>query len=111
MLFWRILLENKVSTYLGFAQKSNSIIYGIDNLKLYTKKLYLVIVCHTANDKYITVAKNLVAANKNCKAFVTKQATLAELLNKDNCKIIGIKNHSLAQAIIDNSLDIIIGVN
>ncbi len=104
-------MENKVSTYLGFAQKSNSIIYGIDNLKLYTKKLYLVIVCHTANDKYITVAKNLVAANKNCKAFVTKQATLAELLNKDNCKIIGIKNHSLAQAIIDNSLDIIIGVN
>ncbi len=104
-------MENKVSTYLGFAIKSNNIIYGIDNLRDYNKKLYLIILCKTANDKSLTIAKNLREKNKNCTVMTTNDNTLSELLHLDNCKMIGIKNHSLAQAIIDNALDILVGVN
>ena len=107
----RNLLENKVTTYLGFAQKSGAIVYGIDNLRDYRKKMYLIIVCKTANDKYTQVANKIKSLNANCTILTTNGVTLASLLNKDNCKIIGIKNHSLAQAIIDNKLDILLGVN
>lgn len=104
-------MENKVLTYLGFAKKSNNIIFGIDKLQNYNKKIHLIILCKTANEKYLKTAQNIRAKNKNCTVLITKVCTLNELLNTDNCKIIGIKNLSLSKAIIDNMSDILLGVN
>jgi len=104
-------LENKVNTYLGFAKKSNAIIYGIDKLSEYNKKIHLIIVCSSANDKYLSIAKQVKAKNKNCTVVKTNNCTLNELLNTDNCKIIGIKNFSLSKAILDNMSNILLGVD
>lgn len=92
-------MKTKISSYLGFAIKSNSIIYGLDNLKVYNKKLYLILLCHTANDSTIQFAISKSKLLPSCCVGITND-TLNDLLNADNCKIIGIKNKSLATAII-----------
>lgn len=94
-------MEDKISTYIGFARKSNKVIFGIDNLKKYDKKLYLIIVCHSANNKYIDFALNKKVLT-GCQLFRTNGILLHELTYTDNCKIIGIKNKELAAAIINN---------
>lgn len=108
---WRNLLESKISAYLGFAEKSKGIIFGIDNLKNFRKKIHLIILCNSANDKYFQVAKNTQTFNKNCTILKTEIISLSELLHKDNCKIIGIRSQNLSQAIIDNKSNILTEVN
>ncbi len=101
-------MTNKVSTYIGFAIKSGKVIFGYDNLKLYDKKLYLIILCKTANDKYIQLAKNKQNIT-NCEICKTTDL-LGNLIYKTNCKMIGIKNKELATAIINNKADILVEV-
>ena len=107
--FWRADLESKVATYLGFAIKSNKIIYGYDALKDYNKKLYLILVCNTANEKYIEFTKTK-KSQTNCDIYKVVQGSLDELLHRSNCKIIGIKSKDLATAIINNKSDILVEV-
>ena len=99
-------MENKVSTYLGFAIKSNKVIFGFDNLKVYNKKLYLIIICKSANEKYITFAKEKQNITK-CDVYKTNDILLDDLVFKSNCKIIGVKSNELATAIINNKADIL----
>ena len=102
-------MENKIATYLGFAIKSNKIIYGYDSLKEYNKKLYLVIVCNTANEKYIEFAKQK-QTQTQCDIYKVAKGTLDDLLHRANCKMIGIKSKDLAVAIINNKSDILVEV-
>jgi hypothetical protein len=102
-------LENKVATYLGFALKSNKVIFGFDNLKVYNKKLYLIITCCSANEKYITFAKEKKLETK-CDVYKTNNIILDDLIHKSNCKIIGVKSKDLATAITNNKADILIEV-
>ena len=102
-------MENKISAYLGFAMKSNKVIFGYDNLKLYNKKLYLIIICKSANDKYTQFAIDK-QKQTNCDVYVTKDIILDDLIFKSNCKIIGVKNKELATAIINNKADILVEV-
>jgi hypothetical protein len=102
-------LESKIATYLGFAIKSNKIIYGYDSLKEYNKKLYLIIVCNTANDKYVEFAKSK-KTQTNCDVYKVERGTLDVLMHRVNCKIIGIKSKDLATAIIKNKSDILVEV-
>jgi len=99
-------LENKVCAYLGFAMKANKVIFGFDNLKAYNKKLYLVLVCKSANEKYIAFAKEKQNITK-CDVYKTTDKLLDDLVFKSNCKILGIKSKELATAIIKNKADIL----
>lgn len=92
-------MNNKISAYLGFAIKSGKVIFGYDNLKDYNKKLYLIIICHSANNKYIDFSLSK-QKTTGCDLLRTKDVLLDQLVNKVNCKIIGIKNKELATAII-----------
>lgn len=91
---------NKVSAYIGFAIKSNKVIFGIDNLEKYNQKLYLIIVCSSANNKYIDFAKSM-KVKTNCDILITKDVLLGDIISRPNCKIIGIKNKELAMAILN----------
>ena len=94
----------KIVSYLGFAIKSNKIVYGQDNLEKYHKKMYLILVCHTAKEKMIDFAKAK-AKDLGCKLAMTND-DLSILISRDNCKILGITNESLSSAVLTCTDDI-----
>lgn len=86
---------NKLETYLGFSVKSNSIIFGYDNILKTRKKLDVVIFCSSAQEKIIKPILNL-----EFKCVKLKDLKLSDLLNRENVKVIGIKNYNLTKAIL-----------
>ncbi len=98
---------NKIISYIGFAIRANKIILGQSHLKRTDKKLYLVLVCSSASDNLINLAKNLSKKN-GCDYIITKPK-LQDLTNIQDVKIIGITDESLSKAIIDNKEKINIG--
>ena len=91
--------NSKIKSYLGFAKKSNEIIYGIDNLEQYNKKISLVVYSNEISERSLKVLNNLVI-NKKWKMVKLKNLKLDDLLYTKNCKVIGIKNENLGNAIL-----------
>lgn len=82
--------------------KSNTVIYGYDNVKTTRKKQNLVLACSTATDKNIT--KLLDYCERRKIALVKLNGvTLSELTNKENVKFIGLTNYELSKAIFSLS--------
>ena len=98
---------NKIISYLGFAQKSNSCIYGQTALKKTYKQLHLVLVCKTASENLINLAKNL-AIKHNC-AYIVSNVELDKLIKFSDVKILGLTDENLSKAIIDNKEKINLG--
>lgn len=98
---------NKIISYLGFAQKSNSCIMGQTALKKCKKQLFLIIVCNTASDNLKNLAKNL--ANKHNCEFMISKINLSEMIKFDDVKIIGLTDENLSKAIVSNKEKINIG--
>ena len=94
--------NSKIQSYLGFAKKSNDIIYGIDNLKEYNKKMPLVIYSDEISERSLKVLNNLVE-EKKWKMIKLKNLKLDDLLFTQNCKVIGIKNENLSKAILEQA--------
>ena len=90
---------NKLKSYLGFSIKSNSIVFGYDNITKSRKKFDVVIFCKTATNKHIDSILNV--GNKCVKLT---GHTLGEIIGRENVKVVAIKNYNLAKAIltIDN---------
>ena len=98
---------NKVISYLGFAKRSNNLITGQTALKKSKEKLSLILVCSTASENLVNLAKNL-SIKHNCQYIVTK-INLSELINEKDIKIVGVLEENLSKAIIDNKEKISIG--
>ncbi len=94
--YWRILLK-KIVSYLGFCQKSGAIVYGLDNLQKTKKRIYIILTCPSLGENSLKKVSKL-ALEKNIQVFETSQP-LNLFLNKENCKIIGILNNELSNAI------------
>ena len=90
---------NKIKAYLGFAIKSGNIIFGYDNIITTKKKLKLIIVSNTVNNK-ISTKINDFADSKKIKLINLSELSVEELISRDNCKLIGIVDENLASAII-----------
>jgi hypothetical protein len=86
---------NKLKSYFGFSIKSNSILFGSDNIIKTRKNLDVVIFCSTATDKHIYPIQN-----KGVKCVKLKSILLSELVGRDNVKVVGIKNLGLSKAIL-----------
>lgn len=94
----KFLNRAKIKDYLGICNKAGYLIIGADNLKKYSKKLYLLLVDEL-------VSKNLQKVmNKfeNTEVQTCLVSNLSELVEIENCKMVGIKNHGLAQEILKN---------
>lgn len=98
---------NKIISYIGFAQKSNSLIAGQTPLKRTKNKLNLILVCSTGSENLINLAKNL-AIKHGCEYIVTKPE-LVTLTNIKDIKIVGITDENLSKAIMQNKEIINIG--
>ena len=91
----KLLETNKVQGYLNLAQKAGYIIWGGETLKDYTKKLYLVLFDGQAQKN----TQKIVLKIKERGIKTIEIENLGALVNKPNCKIIGIKNKSLSDQI------------
>lgn len=88
--------RKKIKGYLGIARKAGYLIIGVDNLKKYTKKLYLILADSNLSN---TINKTLTSFEDVDHEIVEN---LGELMSIEKCKIVGIKNHNLAMQIIEN---------
>ena len=87
--------REKIKTYLGLANKAGYLIIGSDKLDKYNKKLYLVLIDSTAGK----TSKKLIAKFENNGIFCKEIEDLQSLVDIDNCKIVGVKNHGLSEEI------------
>lgn len=91
---------NKVKSYISFSIRSGKIIFGVDKL-LECKKLPLyVIICSTQNDKVTNKIIRFCRDNdiKYCKL---QDLILSDIIGRDNCKVIGLTDPSLAGAVMN----------
>jgi len=91
-------LNNKLESLLGFAVKSGKIVFGFDNLCETRKNVKLVIYSPTTSDK---VKQKLVLLCKH-KSWVLIETidNMESLIHRDNCKVVGLTDKSMSEAIL-----------
>ena len=94
-------LENmeitKIKSYLGFAIRSNQVIYGLDNILVCKKKIHLILVSNSISDNSLEKVKAL-SIKKNYD-YILLPVSLEELTKRQNLKVLAITNFELAKAI------------
>lgn len=89
---------NKIKGYVGIANRAKYVIYGVDNLKGYTHKLYLVLY---RQDLSKTVSKTISELQQKalpCCALDVEEFNY--ITNTTNCKIFAIKNKGISEQIL-----------
>lgn len=93
--------REKIMSYIGFAIKKGSVRTGVNVAKTIKQPVPLMILCGSASDN--TVDEVLALSKKfNAKVIRTKDITVEEIFNKENCKLAVITDYGLAKAIINN---------
>lgn len=88
---------NEILGLICIARKAGFCIVGQDNLKGYTKKLYLILCDDGAGDA-LKRSMNFLAKQSGAQMFAVKN--LPKICNIENCKVLGIKNKAFAEKII-----------
>ena len=91
-------MNSKVETYIGFAIKKGSVVFGCDNIANYRKKVYLLLSTKTLSDNSLAVLQ-AVARKRELQLLTIDDY---DILIKRNCKALAICDKSLADAIIQN---------
>lgn len=87
---------NKISSYIGFAIRKGSVVYGIDNITAVRKRQYLIIACSSSEN---TLKKTRAYCEKHNHPLMITTMPLNQLVHKDNCMVIAITDKQLAAAI------------
>ena len=88
----------KLESYLGFAIKSGKVIFGYDKLIECKKTPKVVLICSSQNEKVSNKVLNFCTTN-NIECIKLKKFILSDLIKRDNCKVIGVIDENLANAI------------
>ena len=88
----------KLKNYFSIANKAGYVIWGVDNLKDYTHKLYLIIYRSDFGKTILKTLKHF--DNKMVKIEIDKKL-YDEITSTDKSKILAIKNFGLANKIIE----------
>lgn len=88
----------KIESYLGFAIRSGNVIFGYDKLFDCKKTPKLVLVCSTQNEKVSNKVLNFCTDN-NIECIKLDNLILSDLIKRENCKVIGVLDENLANAI------------
>lgn len=95
-------ITSKAETYIGFSIKSGKIVWGLDNVIISRKPIKLILICSSLGEnsekKLLTYA-----SGKAIKVLKLTDRLLEDVVNKTNCKVIGLTDAHLAQAVISNS--------
>ena len=95
-------MKDKLETQLGFAIRSGNIVYGVDNIEAKISKIYLIIYDRRLSENGVNKLHNV--SKKNQVDTMISEATIDDLINKQNCKAIGITSKDLAKAIQELNL-------
>lgn len=95
-------MKDKLETYLGFAIRSGNIVYGVDNIEAKISKICLVIYDRRLSENGVNKLKNVTKRNQI--DTLISETTIDDLINKQNCKAIGITSKDLARAIQELNL-------
>ena len=91
-------MNSKVESYIGFAIKKGSVVFGCDGIKSSKKHLLLLLYTPTLSDNSLSTLKQ-VAERLGCPLA---QIDDYETLRKKNCKALAVCDKSLACAILEN---------
>lgn len=98
---------DKLKAYLGFAIKSNKVLFGYDKLFDCKKIPNLVIICSTLNEKNTNKVIEF-CNNHNIQNIKLSNIILGELVSRNNCKVIAICDDNFSK-VICNELDLLNG--
>ncbi len=90
-------MVNKLNAYLGFAQKSGSLVYGVDNIEVKESKVRLAIYDNSLSANSLNKLSNI--ARRSNITLLESDIRIDEMLQKNNCKAVGITSTDLAKAI------------
>ena len=91
-------MNSKIETYIGFAIKKGSVVFGCDSIRTYRKKIWLLLYTPSLSENSLSVLKQV--ADKLNRPLHCIPET--EILSKKNCKALAICDKSLADAILEN---------
>lgn len=91
-------MNSKVETYIGFAIRKGSVVFGCDSIERYRKKMYLLLATETLSGNSLSVLRS-VAEKRSIKLFKINDY---EILIKRNCKALAICDKHLSDAIMEN---------
>ena len=91
-------MKSKVETYIGFAIKKGSVVYGCDGIERYRKRMYLMLHTASLSDNSMSQLK-AASVRVGCPLA---QIDDFDILKKKNCKALAICDKSLADAICEN---------
>ena len=91
-------MNTKIETYIGFAIKKGSVVYGCDSIKTYRKKIYALLYTPSLSDNSLSVLREVATRIDRPLAQIPE----IEILSKKNCKALAICDKSLANAILEN---------
>lgn len=88
---------DKIGGLISLARKAGFCIIGLDNLKKYDKKLYLLLLDKTCGASLEREA-NFIASKKEIP--LVKIDNLSNMISIENCKFVGIKNKNFSDNIL-----------
>lgn len=86
---------NRLKGIVGIANKAGYVVFGADNLKQYTKKLYLVV---KSDD--IGKNSNKIVENLGVECVEIEKQIMQQITNSNNCKIFAVRNKGLSEQIL-----------
>ena len=93
-------MNPKISAYIGFSVRKGSVVFGLDTIETYRKKVHLILCSdQLAENSYKRAV--LEGQKRNCSVKIVEG--LEETL-KRNCKVLAICDKQLADAIKENLL-------
>ena len=93
-------MNPKISAYIGFSVRKGAVVFGLDTIEMYRKKVHLILCSDTLAENSL---KKACAEGEKRNCTVATLAGLEETL-KRNCKVLAICDKQLAEAIKENLL-------
>lgn len=90
----------KIKAYLTFSIRSGKIIFGVDKLMTSKKLPIVVLICSTQNEKVTNKVIRFCESN-NIKVIKMVDLVLADIIGRDNCKVVGLLDYNLANAVMN----------
>lgn len=95
------MINHKIKSLIGFAIRSNNILYGLEGIERSKKPPQLILICKTLSEN--TKKKAIAYCTKNSvKFYELTTDTLEELTAKKNCKLIGLTDKMMANGLINS---------
>ena len=89
-------MKSKIESYIGFAIKKGSVVFGCDSIERYKKKIFVLLETQSLSPNSRKVMEKC-SVKFDCKLFEIEDF---DFFKNKNCKALAICDKSLADAIV-----------